>query len=355
MQACPSCGEAVEPGDRFCSACGSPLGRESASATTRKLATLVSTDVRGSTEIAERLDLEAVRDVMERYFQAAREVLESHGGTVEKFVGDAVMAAFGIPTVHEDDALRAVRAAAELREAMAELNSELQQRYAARLEIRTGVNTGEVIAGDPAAGQAFVSGDPVNVAARLEQAAASGEVLIGEPTYRLVRDAVEVKEMEPLELKGKSEPVPAYRLVGVAAEAPGSARRFDLPLIGREDELAELEDLFSRAVEHSLCELITVYAEAGTGNQQVDLGQAEGAPGGAVEHREHPEGHVPAQQRRHHQRLRHVTGLLGDVAGEAGVALDVLDHQRLAGAQDEARHALGRGKAGTDQGGRTLA
>ena len=140
-------------------------------------------------------------------------MLERHGGTVEKFIGDAVMAVFGVPEVHEDDALRAVRAAFELRGAVAELGDELERSWGARLQIRTGVNTGDVVAGDPALGQSFVSGDPVNVAARLEQAAQPGEILLGPETAGLVRDAVRVEPVEPLSLKGKTEPVPAFRLV----------------------------------------------------------------------------------------------------------------------------------------------
>ena len=183
--------------------------------------TLVFADVTGSTALGERLDPESVRWVMSRFFETAREVLERHGGTVEKFIGDAVMAAFGIPRVREDDALRAVRAAAELRDRLRELGREVEARYGAGIGVRIGVNTGEVVAGDAAAGQAFASGDAVNVAARLEQAAAPGEVLLGEATLRLVRDAVTVEAVEPLALKGKSQPVPAWRLVDVRAGAAG--------------------------------------------------------------------------------------------------------------------------------------
>ena len=160
-------------------------------------------------------------------------MLERHGGVVEKFIGDAVMAVFGLPTVHEDDALRAVRAAAEMKVALGRLNDELHERWGVRLTNRTGVNTGEVVAGDPTSGQRLVTGDTVNVAARLEQAAPELEVLIGEPTYRLVRDAVEVEEVEPLELKGKAERVPAYRLLAVHADADAAAGRPRRPLVGR--------------------------------------------------------------------------------------------------------------------------
>src|SRR5207244_6452215 len=140
-----------------------------------------------------------------------RAVIERHGGTVEKFIGDAVMAVFGIPVIHEDDAMRAVRAALEMREVLASVNPELEQQWGVRLEGRIGVNTGEVVAGDPRHRERFVTGDAVNVAARLEQAAVPGDLLVGHNTYLLVRDAVEVASVDPLDLKGKEEPVLAYR------------------------------------------------------------------------------------------------------------------------------------------------
>src|SRR3954465_13989152 len=145
----------------------------------RKVVTIVFCDLPGSTSLGERLDPESVRQMVSRYFQAMSDALERHGGTVEKFIGDAVMAVFGVPTLREDDALRAVRAAADMREALGELNEHLERRWGVRLQVRTGVNTGEVIAGDPSAGHGFVTGDAVNVAARFEQAAGAGEILMG--------------------------------------------------------------------------------------------------------------------------------------------------------------------------------
>jgi class 3 adenylate cyclase len=193
----------------------------------------VFSDVTGSTALGERLDPEALRGVMGRYFDRMAAVIEAHGGTVEKFIGDAVMAVFGIPRLHEDDALRAVRAAIGMREALAALNADLERQHGEGLAARIGVNTGEVVAGDPSAGQRLVTGDAVNVAARLEQAAAPGEILVGEPTFRLVRDAVEVEPVEPLALKGKEERVPAFRLLAVAADTAGHERHLDSPMIGR--------------------------------------------------------------------------------------------------------------------------
>src|SRR5213083_1937999 len=164
----------------------------------RKTVTVLFTDVAGSTALGERLDPELLRRVMWRYFETMEAVLERHGGTVEKFIGDAVMAVFGIPQLHEDDALRAVRAAVEMRERLAALNEELERERGVRLSIRTGVNTGEVVAGDASGGQKLVTGDAVNVAARLEQAAQPGEILIGPDTHSLVREAVRVEAVAPL-------------------------------------------------------------------------------------------------------------------------------------------------------------
>ena len=171
----------------------------------RKTVTIVFTDVIDSTPLGERLDAETYRHVISRYFIEVSRVLEHHGGTVEKFIGDAVMAAFGIPILHEDDALRAVRAAAELREALGQLNVELRAQYGFELGMRTGINTGEVVAGDPTEGHAFATGEAVALAQRLEAAAGPGEILLGEKTYRLARDAILVEELDPLELKGRSK------------------------------------------------------------------------------------------------------------------------------------------------------
>jgi predicted ATPase/class 3 adenylate cyclase len=219
--------------------------------------------------MGEALDSESLREVMSRYFDEMREVLEHHGGTVEKYIGDAIMAVFGLPRIHEDDALRAVRAAFAMQQALARLNGEIEQRWGVQLANRTGVNTGEVVAGDPTTGQRLVTGDTVNVAARLEQAAPALEVLIGEPTYRLVREAVEVEEVEPLELKGKSERVPAYRLLSVAEGKEGMLRNTEAPMVGRDAELALLLEARDRALEQRRVETVAVFGEAGVGKSRL--------------------------------------------------------------------------------------
>ena len=175
-------------GFRHCGFCGAVL--VPAAVERRKLATLVFCDLSGSTALGEQVDPETVRSLMLSYFHEMRGALERHGGTVEKFVGDAVLAVFGVPEAHEDDALRACRAALEMQARLAVLNEQFERRVGKPIALRIGVNTGEVVAGDPSSRETFVTGDAVNVAARLEQAAGAGEVLLGERTYRLVRGAV---------------------------------------------------------------------------------------------------------------------------------------------------------------------
>jgi class 3 adenylate cyclase len=235
----------------------------------RKTVSVVFSDVAGSTALAEQLDPEALRRTMTRYFEVARGIHERHGGVVEKFIGDAVMAVFGVPHTHEDDALRAVRAASELHEAMAELNRELARGLEVTLRIRTGVNTGLVLAVDERQGHAFVGGDTVNVAARLQSAAEAGAVLLGEATYRLVADAVRVRPIAAFLPSGKTTPIPVYHLLGVEAGAAGRVRRLDTPLVGRAPELAALGQRLDRAAAGLSCQLVTVLGDAGVGKSRL--------------------------------------------------------------------------------------
>ena len=215
--------------------------------------TVLFCDLTGSTELGEQTDPEALRALLARYFERMKKIVESHGGTVEKFIGDAVMAVFGIPVAHEDDALRACRAAVEMRDALPELE----------IGGRIGVNTGEVVTGTA---ERLATGDAVNVAARLEQAAEPGEVLIGETTHELVRGAVLVEAVEPLSLKGKSKPVPALRLVSVlVAPERSHTSRF----VGRDAELQTLAAAWERVQAPVRCELVTVVGDAGVGKSRL--------------------------------------------------------------------------------------
>jgi class 3 adenylate cyclase/tetratricopeptide (TPR) repeat protein len=266
---CPSCGTDNPDGAKFCSECATPLGQIARPRESRRTVTILFADVSGSTSLGEQLDPESMRSLMGRYFAEMRTIIERHGGTVEKFIGDAVMAVFGIPTLHEDDALRAVRAAAEIGARLAALNAELGAQRGIAIRFRTGVNTGGVVAGDPASGQTLVTGDAVNTAARLEQAAAPGEILLGPLTYQLVRDAVTVEPLAPLALKGKAQPLAAYHLISITPGAAGHARRLDAPLVGRETELANLQQAFASAVAERRCGLVTLLGAAGVGKSRL--------------------------------------------------------------------------------------
>ena len=229
----------------------------------RKTVTVLFCDVTGSTALGESVDPEALRGLLARYFERMKAIVERHGGSVEKFIGDAVMAVFGVPVAHEDDALRAVRAAAEMRDALPDLG----------IRARIGVNTGEVVTGTE---ERLATGDAVNVAARLEQAAEPNEVLIGEPTFVLVKESAEVEPVDPLELKGKTTPVTAYRLLRVH-EAP--ERRHETAFVGRERELALLREAWEKVQMERRCELVTIVGDAGVGKSRLVaelLGSIEG-------------------------------------------------------------------------------
>jgi class 3 adenylate cyclase/tetratricopeptide (TPR) repeat protein len=259
---CTQCATESPPGVRFCAACGAALPDADERRDVRKVVTVLFSDVTGSTALGETLEPERLRAVMREYFASMRAIIERHGGTVEKFIGDAVMAVFGVPQVHEDDALRAVRAAAEIRDGLPAVAEET----GVSLWFRTGINTGMVLTGE---GETLVVGDAVNVAGRLEQAAAPGEILLGQETWRLVRDAVEVEAIDPLPLKGKAELVPAYRLLRIDPTAEGWRRRLDTPLVGRRRELLMLTEAFERSVEEPSCHLFTLLGAAGAGKSRL--------------------------------------------------------------------------------------
>src|SRR3954469_5367464 len=261
---CRNCGAENRDEARFCDSCGAALAEAAPTREVRKVVTVLFCDVTGSTALGERIDPESLRRVMARYFETAKSIVERHGGSVEKFIGDAVMAVFGVPAVHEDDALRAVRAADELRGGLEALNEELELAYGTRLELRMGVNTGEVVTGTE---ERLATGDAVNVAARLEQAAEPGEVLLGEETVRLVKDAVDAEPAPPLAAKGKAEPLAAHRLLSVNAAAPSRGR--DAPMVGRQRQGQQLENAFAAAAAERSCHLFTILGTAGVGKSRL--------------------------------------------------------------------------------------
>jgi class 3 adenylate cyclase/tetratricopeptide (TPR) repeat protein len=253
----------VNPDDAvFCMACATPLTPATPAREQRKTITVLFCDLVGSTTLGERHDPEVLRPVLQSYFETMRAAVERHGGRVEKFIGDAVVAVFGMPQVHEDDALRAIRAASEMRDGL----TALAEGSAVELVSRIGVTTGEVLVGGE---DQPVVGDPMNTAARLQTAAEPGEILMGEATHRLVQDAVVAERMEPLALRGKSELVPAYRLRQVASLSPMRTRRLDAPMVGRERERSLLRQAFERTVSDRACQLFTVLGSAGAGKSRL--------------------------------------------------------------------------------------
>ena len=229
---CRSCGRRNDSEARFCGTCGEALEARARDSETRKVVTVVFTDVAGSTALGERLDPEALRRVMWRFFDSMQTILERHGGTVEKVIGDAIVAVFGVPAVHEDDALRAVRAAFETREALERLNEQLGSEYGIRIAARTGVNTGEVIVGQSGADQKLATGDAVNVAARLEQAAEPGEVPSAPDAVTAATAATprRARLVEPRLYVPRSRLLPIFRRL---ASARGSGRSRGHPCSGR--------------------------------------------------------------------------------------------------------------------------
>jgi class 3 adenylate cyclase len=251
MQVCASCGKESEEGFAFCPHCGVRLTVERIQ---RKIVTVLFCDVVGSTALGESVDAETARSLLAHFFVRMKGIIEAHGGVVDKFIGDAVMAVFGVPIAHEDDALRAVRAAAEMRAALPEL----------KLLARIGINTGEVVTGTA---ERLVTGDAVNVAARLEQVAAPGTVLLGAGTVQLVQGTVDVSPVGSLELKGKSELVPAWELLSLR-RAPAE-HRAPTPMIGRKAELEQLRAVLDQARHERSCRLFTILGGAGVGKSRL--------------------------------------------------------------------------------------
>ena len=235
----------------------------------RRIVSVVFADLADSTALAERLDPEALHGILERCSAVCAEVLERHGGTAQEFLGDAVVGVFGLRERHEDDPLRAVRAALELREAGAALGAELERDHGIPIAARFGIDSGEVFVGPGARGEALARGDAMNVAAGLGQAAADGEILLGERTYRLVAAEVRAERLEPLAVRGRRAEVGAWRLLGLTAAEPMALDAAATPLIGRERELDALRAAVARAGSERSCRLVTVVGPPGIGKSRL--------------------------------------------------------------------------------------
>jgi class 3 adenylate cyclase/tetratricopeptide (TPR) repeat protein len=283
-RACPACGTPAPPEAKFCMACGAsldapiptpaaaapPPSARATPADERRQVTVLFADLSGYTAVSERMDPESVKALVEGALRRLGEEVTRYGGTVDKYIGDNVMAVFGAPVAHEDDEERAVRAALGMQGAMDQINADFTARHGANLQLRVGINTGEVLAG--AVGDGYtVIGDTVNVAARLQAASRPGTVTVGERTYRATSGEVEYRGLDPLSLKGKAEPVPAWEAVGLVAAQPTRRirARAATPLVGRDDELSLLESLYGRVTRERRPHLVTLIGQAGVGKSRL--------------------------------------------------------------------------------------
>ena len=269
--ACPNCGATNRPSAKFCATCGTALAEEgprppvrtAAATAERRLVSVLFVDLVGFTPFAEERDPELVRETLDRYFSIARLAIERHGGTIEKFIGDAVMAVWGTPTAHEDDAERAVRAAFELVDAVRSLGPDINAR--------AGIMTGDAAVTIGAEGQGMVAGDLVNSASRLQSVAPAGSVLVDEPTMRASEASITFEAVGAQELKGKSIPVQAYRAERVVANRGGQSRSetLEAPFVGRDEELRELKDLLHSTSRDQRVRLVSVTGPAGIGKSRL--------------------------------------------------------------------------------------
>jgi class 3 adenylate cyclase/tetratricopeptide (TPR) repeat protein len=278
---CPECGAENPVGAKFCMECGSGLSPGASAEPTakgsaateeppeeRRQATVLFADLSGYTAAAERMDPESVKALVDRTLRLLGEQIERFGGSIDKFIGDNVMGVFGAPVAHEDDPERAVRAGLAMHEAMGDANRQSREKFGVGFSLRVGINSGEVMAG--AVGDRYtVMGDAVNVAARLQAAGRTDSVTVGESTYRASRDAISYERLEPLTLKGKEEPVPAWEATGVLAEPRRRPGRAHTPLIGREEEASLLTSLVERVEQEGRPHLVTVIGQAGVGKSRL--------------------------------------------------------------------------------------
>ena len=271
MQTCPSCGAEQASDARFCSNCGTPLQPLGEEQQERRVVTVLFSDLAGSTALGERLDPEDVRRVQAELFELLNAEVVRFGGTTEKFVGDAVLAVFGIPSAHEDDPERAVRAALAAHERFAAFAERVESRFGVGVGLRTGINTGDVVSGRETAarGEMMVSGDAVNVAARLQQAAEPGEILVGARTHGATSRTIAFGPRRELDAKGKSAPVSAWEARAVSAEPAARRSEYSAPLVGREEELTLLEMVAARGRRERVPQLVTLFGPAGVGKSRL--------------------------------------------------------------------------------------
>src|SRR3954447_632074 len=274
---CSFCGEHNPERAKFCLNCGRALAEAApaGSRESRRVVTVVFADMVGFTSLGERLDQESLRRVMDSFYGEMRAAIEGQDGTLAKFIGDAVLAVWGTPEVREDDALRAVRAAEAMRRSLASVTEELERRWGVKVGMRTGVNTGEVVV-DPARPADLLVGDTLNVAARLEQAAGDGEVLIGPETYRLVRGEARLEPRPPLNLKGKARALSTWRLIDGSRPERRAEPRMTAPLVGRDAELTSLREAFDAAVAAGACRMVTLIGSPGVGKSRLASEPADG-------------------------------------------------------------------------------
>ena len=269
MRSCPACGEENPDRAKFCLECATPLAQQPTTREERKVVSVLFCDLVGSTSFAEGKDPEDMRAVLRPYHELLRPGLEGFGGTVEKFIGDAVMAVFGAPVSHEDDAERAVRAGLRILESLEELNTE----RGFGLSVRIGINTGEVVVSlgaRPELGEGMVTGDVVNTAARLQTGAPVGGIAVGETTYLSTKDVFDYEPLEAVAAKGKAEPVPAWRALAARARfGTDITRRHDVALVGRDAERALLRSLLERTIRDRSCQLVTILGEPGVGKSRM--------------------------------------------------------------------------------------
>ncbi|MGH2462684.1 MAG: AAA family ATPase [Candidatus Limnocylindria bacterium] len=270
MTPCPSCGHPNADDARFCSNCGHALVTR-VGVEERRHVTALFADLVASTSLSDRLDPEVVRGVVGGFFERAGDEIRRHGGSVEKFSGDAVMALFGLQQAHEDDPERAVRAAFAVREALAELAPEAAERHSMVLQVRIGIEAGEVVVGDPFGGATMATGDPLNLAARLEQHAEPGEIVVGPAAHEATSRSIAYEPAGSWEIAGKAQAVPAWRAVGVQAEV-GEGRGITglaAPLTGRDEEMALLGEAARRAQHASKAVLYTILGVPGVGKSRL--------------------------------------------------------------------------------------